>query len=453
MSELEAIYEDQVRTFTLYQSRLARHAIRKNRAADLVMVYFEQPDGSSHQFWLTDKLQATNPQDANTIGANQDQAKIARYHRYIENAYRRVDGAVNDIIDQVGRLPDGTPRSNVFVVSDHGFAPFNTAVSLFNLLKAGGIDTTKIAIKTSGPAANIYVNLAGRELNGAVPVADYEALVGAIADVLKNAMDTNPNYTKGGVPAPVFAKVASRPSDCGTPGFCTTPEIGQDFGDVFAIMNVGYNFDGTQNPGVARLGDPAFSSDERLFGAQLLRRARLPVRSAGHERQLPGGGSGDQEERHAGDQDQQYRRGTDDHEDPRRCPRRDGGRRRDQRGPEVAEARATLARRQGRTAPGDIALRVPFCPVLQALKAETGNPAQPSPAIHGAARSDAWVRPARASARSRRCRMPDGAPPAYRSASGREIGGATRRVEKSKNAPWPKARVNKLLPWKISCSQ
>jgi len=44
--ELEAMYEDQVRTFVRYQTRIAERAIHQNRDADLVMVYIEQPDGS-----------------------------------------------------------------------------------------------------------------------------------------------------------------------------------------------------------------------------------------------------------------------------------------------------------------------------------------------------------------------------------------------------------------------
>jgi hypothetical protein len=32
--------------------------------------------------------------------------------------------------------------------------------------------------------------------------------------------------------------------------------IGQDSGDVFAMMRTGYNFDGVQNPVVIRQGDP-----------------------------------------------------------------------------------------------------------------------------------------------------------------------------------------------------
>jgi hypothetical protein len=85
--ELEAMYEDQVTTWTHYQIRVAVRAINENRDADLVMIYFEQPDGSGHQFTLTDPRQPTNPTDNTSIGtagnppgaAGQDPDKIKRY--------------------------------------------------------------------------------------------------------------------------------------------------------------------------------------------------------------------------------------------------------------------------------------------------------------------------------------------------------------------------------------
>jgi len=48
--------------------------------------------------------------------------------------------------------------------------------------------------------------------------------------------------------------VIPRP-DCADPGFCADDLIGQDTGDVLALMAEGYNFDGAQSPVVARLGD------------------------------------------------------------------------------------------------------------------------------------------------------------------------------------------------------
>jgi predicted AlkP superfamily pyrophosphatase or phosphodiesterase len=266
--ELEAVYEDQAQTFIDYQTRLALRSIDETPDADLVMVYFEQPDGSEHQFMLTDPRQASNPTDPNTIGVNQDQAKVQRYDNYLRDAYQRVNDGVDAIIRKVGTRADGQPRSNIIVVSDHGFAPFHTAVNGTNLLKAAlvakgfdaGLVNTAISIRTSGPDAHVYVNLAGRESGGTVDTTTYNALVNAIMGYFKQARDQNNTFNYSLNKKKLFTQVFARPTDCGQPGFCTNADIGQDSGDVFAILAEGYNFDGVQNPGVARLGDPAYDS-------------------------------------------------------------------------------------------------------------------------------------------------------------------------------------------------
>jgi predicted AlkP superfamily pyrophosphatase or phosphodiesterase len=258
-SELEAIYEDQVRTFVDYQTRVALRAISQNPNADLAMVYIEQPDGSEHQFFITEPRQATDPQNPNTIGAGQDQAKIARYQRYVQTAYRVANNAVGRIIDAVGTDSKGTPKSNIIVVSDHGFAPFHTSVDMNNFLKNSGFDLNKVRAVTSGPAANIYINLKGREPNGTVSPEEYVTLQQQIISALKAALETNSNYTLGSESVPLFDKIYSRPvpKDLNDPSFGlgTSEFIGQDAGDVFALLTEGYNFDGTQNPPVQRLGD------------------------------------------------------------------------------------------------------------------------------------------------------------------------------------------------------
>ena len=106
--ELEAIGEDQNATFVDYQTRLALRAIERFPDADLVMVYIEEPDGFEHQYLLTDPRQATNPLDPNSIGPNQDPAKVARYAGHIESAYRTANEAVARIMDAVS---DGNGRS------------------------------------------------------------------------------------------------------------------------------------------------------------------------------------------------------------------------------------------------------------------------------------------------------------------------------------------------------
>ncbi len=266
--ELEAAYQDQVRSFTEYQTRIALRAIASNPDADLVMIYFEQPDGSGHQFTLTDPRQATNFLDAASIGkpgkpagaTGQDEAKKARYERYLKFAYQQADAAVERVVSSLGVDRRGRPLSNVLVVSDHGMAPFHTAVNITEVLRNAGVDTSVLGVRTSGPAVNIYVNLQGREANGSVAPVAFDAIVGAVATALRNAKDPNAYYNPKA--RPLFSHVYTRPSGCGQPGFCVDKNIGQDFGDVFAQLGEGYNFDGTQIPVVARLGDsdPSVSS-------------------------------------------------------------------------------------------------------------------------------------------------------------------------------------------------
>jgi predicted AlkP superfamily pyrophosphatase or phosphodiesterase len=274
--EIEAMFEDMVKTFVRYQANIGERAIRNHPDADLVMVYIEQPDGSEHQFLLTDPRQGTNPTDPNSIGNNQDPAKVARYASYIRFAYQTADKAVKQIMHAAGH------DSNIIVVSDHGFAPFHTSVSMTNILRNAGIDTTKVAIRTSGPAVNIYVNLQNRESGGTVDPANYSALVTQITNAVKNAVDPNPKFNfslKGGR---IFTVVETRPLQCdaGT-GQCTSKTIGQDFGDVFALMAPGYNFDGIQNPGVARLGDAPFNAATTMLSMPNFYGAH------GHDPELP----------------------------------------------------------------------------------------------------------------------------------------------------------------------
>lgn len=262
--ELEAIYEDQVRNFVDYQSRVAVRAITQNPNADLVMLYIEQPDGSEHQFLITDPRQATNPRDSSSIGAGQDQAKIARYQEYVRNAYKVADQAVQKIIDTVGLDSQGRPNSDIIVVSDHGFDPFFVSVDITAYLKSQGFDPNQVRAVTSGPAVNVYINLQGREPNGTVSREQYITLQQKVTEALKNLVDTNPNYTNGASRISVFDKIYDRPLpiDKNDPSFGlgTSEFIGQDSGDVFALLTTGYNFDGIQTPVVQRLGNPTSST-------------------------------------------------------------------------------------------------------------------------------------------------------------------------------------------------
>jgi len=277
-AELNAVYQDQSKTFIQYQTDVLKRAIDVNPNADLVLGYIDQPDASSHQYLLTDPRQATNIHDPSSIstsvgGAGQDPAVVAANASYVKDAYVKVNQAIQSVINKVGVDSNGKPKSNIIVVSDHGFEPFHTAVNLNAYLVAQGFDPTEVRAVTSGAAAQIYINLKGREPDGIVTQAQYLALQQKVVTALKNFVDTNPHYTLGAPSVNVIDpnNIYERPVKLGDPNFGleTNNVIGQDFGDVFGMLSVGYNFDGTQSPPVARLGDTssAFLSLPNFYGA------------------------------------------------------------------------------------------------------------------------------------------------------------------------------------------
>jgi hypothetical protein len=91
--------------------------------------------------------------------------------------------------------------------------------------------------------------------------------VTAITTYLRKVQDPNPQFNYSLDHRKLFSKVFMRPLTCGQLGFCTNDNVGQDSGDVVAIMAEGYNFDGVQTPGVARLGDAPFDAATTIFSA------------------------------------------------------------------------------------------------------------------------------------------------------------------------------------------
>jgi Type I phosphodiesterase / nucleotide pyrophosphatase len=184
--------------------------------------------------------------------------KLARYRGYIATAYQVANQAVQRVINAVGSDASGVPNSNILVVSDHGFDPFHTAVNANAFLTANGFDTTRVRAVASGPAVNFYINLQGREPGGTVSRTEYLTLQQQLFNALQNLTDANPNYTNG--TTTVFDKIYARPvpDDINDPQFGrqTNEFIGQDSGDVFAMLRTGYNFDGVQTPVVIRKDDP-----------------------------------------------------------------------------------------------------------------------------------------------------------------------------------------------------
>jgi predicted AlkP superfamily pyrophosphatase or phosphodiesterase len=300
--ELEAVTNDVNDRFVRYQTRVGLRGIMQTPDADLAMIYIEEPDGLEHQYLLTDPRQATDPSNPNSILAGQDPAKVARYAGYIQRAYQDADQAVQAVINAVGTDANGVPNSDIIVVSDHGFEPFHTAVSINTLLNSivnntpdpdhpgqnfnnndpkGGFNFPLVRAISSGPAVNFYFNLAGREPNSPAPYntqlskSQYLALQTAISNGLKNFLDVNANYEDvSGTPNHVFdtTHVFTRPANLADANFGleTSAFIGQDSGDVFALLSDHYNFDGVQSPVVHRLGDVSTGTADQVLDYNVL---------------------------------------------------------------------------------------------------------------------------------------------------------------------------------------
>jgi hypothetical protein len=257
--ELEGVYSDLVESFVDYQTDVFLHSIQQTPNADLALGYLQQPDGAEHQFLLTDPRQPTNFNDASTIGAGQDPAVVKRFADNVLFSYQVANNAVQRIIDEVGVDENGVLNSNIMVVSDHGFTPFHSAVEINNILTNAGFNPSQVRAVASGPAVNIYINLAGREADGTVSPAEYVTLKQKVVETLTDLQDTNATYAPKGAVS-LFDKIYDRP----VPVNPTTEDIikatngfvGQDAGDVFALLTPGYSFDGFRSE-VPRQGDAA----------------------------------------------------------------------------------------------------------------------------------------------------------------------------------------------------
>ncbi len=216
------------------------------------MIYIEQPDGSEHQFLLTDPRQALRSENPTSIGRNQDAAKV-RATAYLCNAYRDANHAVQRILEAIGIDRHGRPRSDVFVVSDHGFAPFHTAVNLTAYLAASGFDPNKVRAVTSGPAVEHLHQPEGararsdRRAGGVRRAAtrSWYGLCVVCSTPTRTTSRQGPCVSSIGAARPV-------PSDFSDPefGLGTDAASARTSATCIATLALGYNFDGVQTPAV-----------------------------------------------------------------------------------------------------------------------------------------------------------------------------------------------------------
>ncbi|HET9289685.1 MAG TPA: alkaline phosphatase family protein, partial [Actinomycetes bacterium] len=155
---------------------------------DLAMVGFPVTDEFSHQFLglltPTDLDGRPNPFFDNVDGEGPRDNRIGVRTRYIRSAYHGAD-------EKLGLTRRFMPRDAVVMASsDHGFAAAWEAINAGKVLTDIGLQpseqpgncrldaaaatTTKAKACYAGGTAQIYLNLAGRDQPGLVPLADYD---------------------------------------------------------------------------------------------------------------------------------------------------------------------------------------------------------------------------------------------------------------------------------------
>jgi predicted AlkP superfamily phosphohydrolase/phosphomutase len=174
----------------------ARHLV--GLGFDLFLVYFRTVDIASHRYW-----KYYDPSHY----SGTSQADIDRFSRVIPTVYEATDAAIGDLL---AVLP---PKSNVFVVSDHGFMPGREepfiVLSTDQLLahlgllvrRGDAVDFARsIAYTANSPnharLKQIRLSRAGREPGGVVPAEEVPGQIDKLARLLEGT-----TYEGG---APVF---------------------------------------------------------------------------------------------------------------------------------------------------------------------------------------------------------------------------------------------------------
>jgi 2',3'-cyclic-nucleotide 2'-phosphodiesterase (5'-nucleotidase family)/predicted AlkP superfamily phosphohydrolase/phosphomutase len=265
---------------------------------DLLLVGMPTTDEFQHQFLglvsPTVPGGAPNPafDDVDLNGV--PDGRIAEREEFIKTAYKEAD----ETLALARSLMDKDPTT--FVSSDHGFAPQFLAIDASqplvelgllsrpqtaNCRPAAGETIGKAKVCWAGGAAQIYLNVAGRDPAGGgftqVPAADVAATVAAIKAEYLGLVDPN-DWTHDGQPEGwklidrVFTKAEARQIPNG-PGSTTDMAHPTRTGDVIAFAYPPYQYD-AQTPGTLVapshfFGQHGYVPDVQDFNANINMRA------------------------------------------------------------------------------------------------------------------------------------------------------------------------------------
>ena len=158
----------------------------------LLFFYFSSTDQQSHMFWRN--------HDNSSPAFKED--GFNKYGDVIEKLYQRMDIVLGEALKKVDE------KTSIYVMSDHGFAPFNWSFNLNTWLLDNGyislIDPSKQEegelfvnvdwqrTKAYGLGLNgLYINVSGREPEGIVGQGEErEKLVNELVEKLENIVDS-----------------------------------------------------------------------------------------------------------------------------------------------------------------------------------------------------------------------------------------------------------------------
>ena len=179
LSQAEIVLEERMRLF---------HSALSNYREGLLFFYFTSLDLNVHMFFRS--MDPASP----LYGQVEP-----RFHGIIADLYSRIDIAVGQAMEL---LDD---RTELILLSDHGFAPFRRSFNLNSFLAAEGFASIGseyernhdmyACLDWSGTGAyglglnGLYVNQAGREKNGVVSISDRRSLMDDLKRSLENAVD------------------------------------------------------------------------------------------------------------------------------------------------------------------------------------------------------------------------------------------------------------------------
>jgi len=192
---------------------------------DLLMTWQDVFDAAGHAFLLQDSRQS----DYSLEQAEQ-------YGGYYRSSAQIADEALKIMLEAVD-----LNSSTLMMVADHGMLPVHTNVLVNTVLEQAGllaldeknyvvVEESKALGVASGGAANIYINLKGREKAGIVLPEEYPDIQKQILSLFESLIDPATGE-------PVFQRVLAHDQ---------LSQLGLDHpnsGDVFIQANPGYNLD------------------------------------------------------------------------------------------------------------------------------------------------------------------------------------------------------------------